>query len=110
MFSDVEFLLPVERSANVDTGFAWCPALLKGPFEVTITLYREDGSVYQSKTVTFTGHAAQFFAPLFDDVPADFLGMMRIESEGFIHVAVLRIEYTDSGFQYAGAAPDTFIP
>jgi hypothetical protein len=109
-FSSVEYLLPVERSADVDTGFAWCPALLKAPFDVVVTLYDEDGSVYQSKTVTFTGHAAQFFAQIFDNVPVNFLGLLRIESTRFIHVAVLRIEYTDSGFQYAGAAPDDFIP
>jgi hypothetical protein len=110
MFSDIHYLFPVERSATVDTGFAWCPSLLKGPFDVVVTLYREDGSVYQTKTVTFEGHTAQFFANLFDDVPADFLGLMGIESDGFIHVAVLRIEYTQSGFQYAGTAPDNLIP
>ena len=110
IFSDIEYLFPVERSAAVDTGFAWCPGLLKGPWDVVLTLYREDGTVFQTKTVTFSGHEAQFFAQLFEGVPADFLGMMRIESEGFIHVAVLRIEYTDSGFQYAGAAADNFIP
>ena len=110
LFSDTVFLFPVERSANVDTGFAWCPGILKGPFDVLVTLYRPDGSVFQTKTVPFTGHAAQFFAQVFDNVPADFLGLMRVESDNFIHVAVLRIEYTESGFQYAGAAPDTFEP
>ena len=110
IFSDIEYLFPVERSEVVDTGFAWCPGLLAGPFEITVTLYREDGSVYQTKTVTFTGHSAQFFAGVFDNVPTNFLGMMRIESNRFINVAVLRIEYTKSGFQYAGAAPDNFIP
>jgi hypothetical protein len=30
VFSDIVFLFPVERSAAVDTGSAWCPSLLKG--------------------------------------------------------------------------------
>ena len=110
MFAGTEFLLPVERSDAVDTGFAWCPGLLGGPFNVEVTLYREDGSVFQTKTVVFSGHAAQFFYQIFDNVPAEFLGMMRINAQNLFHVAVLRIEYTDSGFQYAGTAPDDFIP
>jgi len=110
LFSGTDYLFPVERSEVVDTGFAWCPGLLAGPFDITVTLLNEDGSIFQTKTVTFTGHQAQFFAGLFDNVPADFLGMMGIESSRFINVAVLRIEYTQSGFQYAGTAPDEFIP
>jgi hypothetical protein len=110
MFSGSEYLFPVERSSRVNTGLAWCPWIWEGPFNVIITLYRENGSIHQQKSVTFFGHKSQFFSEAFDSVPVDFLGMMRVKSQYSMHLAVIRIEHTGTGFQYSGTAPDDFIP
>jgi len=89
-------IFPVERSATVNTGFAW--AIDTGDsFPVTATLYNTAGEQVQQKVVTFQGHTAIFINEFFDNVPASFVGQVRLEAPGApwgLGVAVLRLDLT----------------
>ncbi len=100
------FWLPVEKTPSVNTGLAWAPGDVPGPFALVVSLLDQAGTLIQQKTVSFTGHEAKFFGEFFDNVPDRFLGRMRIESEENIHLEVLRLEQTESGFQLTTTPPD----
>lgn len=101
------FVLPVERSARVNTGFAWAPFLKPGPFEVTLTLLDPSGKVLERQTVTFNGHWARFFTEVFEGVPDPFLGAVLFEAQESIYLTALRLEFTDTGFQLTGIQPES---
>ncbi len=100
------FWFPVERSPSIDTGVAWAPGDVSGPFPLVVSLFDHAGTQAQQKTLTFAGHQARFFREIFDNVPCRFLGRMRIESEENIHLEVLRFEQTEAGFQLTATPPD----
>ncbi len=100
------FWLPVEKTSSVDTGLAWAPGDVPGPFPLHVSLFDQAGTQVQQKTLSFTGHEARFFGQIFDNVPGHFLGRMRIESEENIHLEVLRLEQTVGGFQLTATPPD----
>jgi hypothetical protein len=66
--------------------------------------------VFRTDTFTERGHLAKFFDELFDGVPAEFVGMMHVDSDGCLHTTGLRLEYTQTGFQLTSVPPDDFIP
>jgi predicted choloylglycine hydrolase len=100
------FWFPVEKTAKVNTGLAWAPGDVTAPFSLVVSLFDQGGNQVQQKTLTFAGHEARFFDEIFEDVPNGFLGRMRIESQENIHLEVLRLEYTESGFQLTTVSPD----
>ena len=100
------FWFPVEKTATTNTGLAWAPDSVTAPFSITLSLYDGSGSQIWLKTLTYSGHEARFFSELFENIPDGFLGRVRIESEQNIHLEVLRLEQTDSGFQLTTIPPD----
>jgi hypothetical protein len=100
------FCFPVEKSPSVNTGLAWAPGAVAGPFPLVVTLFDQQGTQVQQKTLSFEGHEARFFDEIFDTVPSGFLGRVRIESQENIHLEVLRLEQTESGFQLTATPPD----
>jgi len=88
------YFFPVEKSATVDTGFAWSGPATAPTFDATVTLVNAAGTQVQQKTVTFNGHTAQFFTQIFDNVPNGFVGHVRIvcPAQQSLSVAVLRLD------------------
>jgi hypothetical protein len=101
-------LFAVEKSATVDTGFAWAYLNQLGAFDVTLTLYDAAGSQVQQKTVPFAGHLAKFFTEIFDNIPDGFVGHVRITSPQAIGVAVLRLDLPTLQLTSTPATP--FVP
>jgi hypothetical protein len=99
------FVLPVEKTASVNTGFAWAPAHSAESFEVTATLYDSTGAVFQQKPLDFEGHLARFFTDIFDSVPTPFLGKMLLEAPDDFVLTVLRLELTGGSFQLTSVPP-----
>jgi len=104
------FEFPVEKSYNTDTGFAWAPWITTTSFPISLTLYDKQGNVFRRKTVNYTGHKSIFFSQIFDGVPANFLGKVRITAPDFFYLEVLRFDWTASGFQLTSTPPDWFVP
>jgi hypothetical protein len=100
------FWFPVEKSATVNTGVAWAPGDVTARFPIAVSLFDQGGNQVQQMALTFAGHEARFFSEIFNNVPDGFLGRMRIESGENIHLEVLRLEYTESGFQLTTIPPD----
>ncbi len=103
--SNTKFIFNVEKTATVNTGFAWAPFSMTHPFKVTATLLDQDGGQIGSEEITFAGHLAQFFTETFTGVQNGFLGWVRISSEENIHLTVLRLEITSTGFQLTSVPP-----
>jgi hypothetical protein len=96
------FVFGVEKTATVDTGFAWCPSSRFGAsvFPVELTLYGDDGSIRLQKAITFTGHLAAFISEIFTELgQGSFRGSLEVESPVQLHLEVLRLEETATGFQ-----------
>ena len=104
-----KFVFAVEKTANLNTGFAWAPFSIGTAFGITATLFREDGTQFQQKARNFAGHLAEFFSETFDNVPDGFVGRMEIESQELIFLTVLRLEFTDSGFQLTSVPPKPLL-
>ncbi len=100
------FWFPVEKTPSVNTGLAWAPGDLAGPFSLAVSLFDQTGMQVQQKILTFAGHEARFFDEIFENVADGFLGRMRIESQENIHLEVLRLEQTEGGFQLTSTPPD----
>lgn len=109
-----EFVLAVEKSPVIDTGIAWCPSSRysdsSDQFQILLTIFDQNGTAVRSKTVTFTGHKAQFVSQLFPDLPQTFIGHMNVKSQQYFYLEALRMETTDSGFQLTSTPPDDYIP
>jgi predicted choloylglycine hydrolase len=103
------FWFPVEKSPSINTGLAWAPGTVAGPFPLVMTLFDQEGVQVQQKILGFVGHEARFFDEIFDSVPDGFLGRVRIESQENIHLEVLRLERTGSGFQLTATPPDRML-
>jgi len=93
-------MFSVEKSMFANTGFAWARAFPgAASFDVTLKLYDEAGNEVRTKTLTYDGHLSKFFDEVFDNVPEEFVGQVRIEAPEGLLVTVLRIEYVDGSFQ-----------
>jgi len=98
-YSSLGNFFPVEKSAQVNSGFAWGRELALDPFDITLTLYDSGGLAVQEKTIPFTGHMAKFITEVFDDIPDGFIGHVRIVSPINISVIALRYVQVGEGFQ-----------
>ena len=107
-----KFVFAVEKTDAIDTGFAWCPSSRYNstPFRIDLLLYDQNGSIPRLKTVTFTGHQAQFVTEVFTDLPSTFVGYLVIESQNDLYLEVLRIEKTPTGFQLTSTPADNYVP
>lgn len=107
---DKKFIFTVERSAGVDTGFAWSPRITTSAFQVKLTLIDANGNQVASKTVDFTGQKAEFISQTFPTMPANFLGHVLVESQSYICLEVLRMETTPTGFLFTSTPADDYVP
>lgn len=105
-----KFLFAVEKTAAVNTGFAWAPSLVTTPFQINLTLFTTKGEKLQQKSQTFKGHVAMFFDQLFDAIPASFVGSVLVEADQEIYFTVLRLEVTGTGFLLTSVPPDSSFP
>jgi predicted choloylglycine hydrolase len=103
------FGFPVEKTFTVNTGIAWAPDSVTSPFAIVVTLFDNIGAQVQQKTLIYSGHEAKFFDQVFDNIPSEFLGRVRIESQENIHLEVLRLEQTGSSFGLTNTAPDRML-
>jgi hypothetical protein len=101
------FLLPVEKSVAVNTGFAWAPGFQTDPFDILITLFDEDGNEIDSRTLTYDGHLARFFTEVFEGIPEEMLGLMLVQSDEAIYLTALRLEMSGAAFQLTSITPAT---
>ena len=104
-----EFMLPVERSARVNTGLAWTAGAEADPFTVMLTLVDSNGQQVESIERIYDGHLAEFFTDIFQTVPNQFVGRLYIASEVPIFTIGIRLEYSTGGFQLTGVPLDAFI-
>jgi hypothetical protein len=102
------FLFNVEKTSTVNTGLAWAPDADTSTFDIKLTLFRQDGSSLPPVIQTFEGHKAQFFddQSLFPSVPNGFSGYVLLEVESQVHFVVLRLEFTEGGFQLTSVPAD----
>lgn len=104
-------MFAVEKSATVNTAFAWAPPWTAlTPFDMTLTLYDTAGQQVQQKTVPYTGHTAKYFTEVFDGVPAKFVGQVRVVSPNAIGMTVLRFEAAGNLFQLTSTPSTLFNP
>jgi hypothetical protein len=96
-----KFMLGVEKSSAVNTGLA-IRRIVSVTEPITAILYDSQGTELQRKT---TEVGARFFTEIFDDVPANFLGSIVLESQKDFYLTALRLEATDSGFQLTSVPP-----
>jgi predicted choloylglycine hydrolase len=99
------FSFAVEKTAGANTGFAWAPDSVTTPFPIVLTLYDANGNEMDKKTITYAGHEARFFDQVFNSVPSGYLGRVKIDSEELIHLEVLRLDLTETGFQLTSTPP-----
>ena len=78
--------IPVERSANLNTGFA----VRRAEDPITFTLYDAAGDHFQEASFNLDG--ALFLDQIFANVPEDFVGAMELESSKSFYVTALRQE------------------
>ncbi|MBI4454273.1 MAG: hypothetical protein HY644_00055 [Acidobacteria bacterium] len=93
------FFFPVEKTATVNTGFAYAPAGVTTSFPISATLFDSKGLRIGEKRWTYQGHLARFFTELFANIANGFTGMVQVVSEQNIFLTALRLELTASGFQ-----------
>ncbi len=93
------YLFGVERSATANTGFAWAPFLDTSDFGIMLQLYDTDGTLLQTRRLAYDGHLARFFTEVFENLPAEFVGLVEIQSEKSLFLTVLRLEFSASGGQ-----------
>ncbi len=91
------FTFPVERSELINTGLAIRRLATQTDSPITLTLYNADGTLFEE--VPAGSDFAHFFDELFDDVPTDFKGSLVAESADEFYLVVLRLQYTQGGFQ-----------
>ena len=70
-----KFVFAAERTSSVNTGFAWAPFSVLTGFQITLTLFDQQGTQLEQRTITFLGHKAQFISEAFPGVPDDFFGL-----------------------------------
>ena len=104
------FAIPIQQNSRTRIGFAWVAVVPIVPFrpeEIRVGIFNPEGMPFEIKTVPYEGHQAQFVDELFPDLPEEFTGTMMINSEKFIHLAVLRQGTLASGaVQFTNTPPD----
>ena len=109
-----KYSVPVEKTTNIRTGIAVTHGLRDAPAfgsgeTMTLTLYDEGGSPIRIKTLNNDGHQALFVSELWGDLPTNFRGMLQVEPSGpdvRVYLTVLRLEFTEGGFQLTSTPPD----
>jgi hypothetical protein len=113
------FYIPIERSASVNTGMAWAPSWSwdTAPFPIIFTLYRASesgGTVYGTKILDYSGQTAKFIDndDLFPTLKLleNFRGFLKIESQEYIYLDVMRMDVTADGFLFTSTPPDPYTP
>jgi hypothetical protein len=106
------FFFPAEVTSTIDTGMAWCPVyrFSNTTFPIIISAYNENGQQVAQKTVTFSGHEAQFVSQVFPSLPKPFRGQIYLEALEYFTLEVLRLEETVGGFQLTSTPPDSYVP
>ena len=64
-----------------------------------LQLYDTDGTLLQTRRLAYDGHLACFFTEVFENLPAEFVGLVEIQSEKSLFLTVLRLEFSASGGQ-----------
>ena len=100
------FVFSVEKGSSVNTGIAWAPASITDRFLITLSLFDTEGNAADVVELLFDGHATNFFDEIFDQVPGEFLGLVSLKSVASMYVTVLRLEYTQGGFQLTALTPE----
>lgn len=77
---------PIESSGSINTGLA----IRLAPAVMVFSLYDQDGTLLEQTQQNFEG--ARFFDQIFSQVPANFVGSVKIESGVSFHLTVLRQE------------------
>ena len=98
----------VEHSSRVNTALAWCSFYPTDPFDITLTLYDAAGVQVQQKVYPYTGHLPRYFTELFDNVPAEFVGHVRMYSTPGLGLTVLRFEQVGNAFHLTSTPSKTF--
>ena len=104
------FIVPVERGESCDTGFAWAPYVdpsVPASFDVTLTLYDNRGQLFASLTKRFEGHTAIFFSQIFQNLPASFVGHLRLEAQHRFYFVALRMDSPPGGPQFTAIEGQT---
>ncbi len=99
------FTLPVEYGPSVNTGFAWARNAESSPFNIVLRLWDGNGSLIQTKQVSYAGQEAEFFSEVFDQIPDGFVGRLDIQSDLPLYLTALRLEYVGSQFQLTSTPP-----
>ncbi len=106
-------VFPAERSARVNTGFAWTAESWEPEqttaFKIHLTLFDSTGTKTGERELTYEGHQARFFSELFDGVPAEFLGKVVVEADQRLSLTVVRLEMTQDGFQLTSVPPSLLL-
>ena len=99
MYFGKKFFFPVEVSATIDIGMAWCPAYRYSgtQFDIIVSAYDQTGQLAVQKTVTFSGPEAQFINQLLRTLPKPFRGHIYLESMQYFYLEILRLEQTAGG-------------
>ncbi len=101
----IAFVIPVEKSLAVDTGFAVAPLTATDPLAVTLTLYDAEGQVVGSRPLNVQGHLSAFVTEYFDQLGDGFVGSLRLESIQSFFATALRVEGSPGDFQLTAVPP-----
>jgi hypothetical protein len=108
---------PTTASVGVDIGIAWAPEYSNTPetFNMSATLYLTDKSgavqLYGTKTLPYSGHAAQFIDEIFPELHGtEFKGYLQIAAEYEIFLEVIRMDSVDNGILLTATRPDWSTP
>ena len=108
--SSNRFIVPVERGEACDTGFAWAPYVdpsVPASFDVTFALYDNRGQLFASVSKRFEGHTATFFSQIFQNLPASFVGHLRLEAQHRFYFVALRMDSPPGGPQFTAIEGQT---
>ena len=96
------FVIPVERTADGNTGMAFRNVVS----QLELSLYDDSGNLIETARAS---NDAKFIDQFFTAVPEGFSGSVQAESSSSFFVTVLRLEFTDDGFQLT-SIPATSVP
>ncbi len=117
-----KYSIPVKRGGGADTGIAVThglrePVVLSGGIgNIHATLYDEAGTAVRMLDMANDGHDAMLLSDMWNDLPADFVGLLQLEPDDFetiYYVTVIGIQLTGgmqpsggTGFQLTSLPPD----
>ena len=96
------FVIPVERTADGNTGMAFRNVVS----QLELSLYDDSGNLIETARAS---NDAKFIDQFFTAVPEGFSGSVQAESSSSFFVTVLRLGFTDDGFQLT-SIPATSVP